>query len=84
MCLRGGGGGGASLLQTGGGRPPALNSNAVGCVWLVGPLSSARQFVSSVALHGSHLGLELSLRPGRWSRWRWPWLFTWEQAAPPV
>ena len=44
--------GGPSLLQTGGGRPPALNSNAVGCVWFVGPLGSAGQFVSLVALHG--------------------------------
>ena len=58
-----------SLLQTCGGWPPSLNSNAVGCVWLVGPLGSAGQFISSAALHGPHLGLEFSLRSGRWSRW---------------
>ena len=63
--------GARSLLQTGGGRPPSsLNSNAVGCVWLMGPLGSAGQFIGSAALHGSLLGLEFSLRLGRWSRWR--------------
>ena len=62
VCLRAGP---RSLLQTGGGRPPSLDSNAVGCVRLMGPLGSAGQFMGSVVLHGLHPGLEFS-----WSQWR--------------
>ena len=67
---------GPLAAQTGGGRPPSsLNSNAVKCVWLVGPLGCAGLFMGSAALHCSHPGLEFSLRPGMWSRWRYRRLF---------
>ena len=63
MCLRAGA---RSPLQTGRDWPPSsLNSNAVGCVRILGPQDSAGQVMGLAAWHRSQPGLAFSLRPRR-------------------